>query len=131
MEHPRGFDRQTLKIVEGWDYVRSLLEDALSTRIGSRVLRRYYGSNIPAYIDAPSTSPVILSLLADAAEAADAIRNLETGEAVVQFEQSGKVEVNRKGNLYLDLYFLYLVDGTRRSFTIGDGLINKLNAGTA
>lgn len=131
MEHPRGFDRQTFTVVEGWDYVHSLLQDALSTRIGSRVLRRYYGSDIPAYIDAPGTAPVILALLADVAEAADAIRNVETGEAVVRFEQSGEVKASRKGEFSLDLYFTYLVDGTRRALTIGDGLLKNLNAGAA
>lgn len=131
MEHPRGIDRQTFQITEGWPYVASLLDDALTTRIGSRVLRRDYGSDVPAFIDAPGSSPSILAMLGDVAEAADAIRNVETGAAVVRFSHSGAVTAGRAGRYSLDLYFDYLPDGSKRMIALGDDTVRRLAAGNS
>lgn len=114
MRVPRGLDRSTFKIVEGWPYVESLLEDLLGTRKGTRVLRRGYGSDVPAFIDAPGNAATVLQLCAEVAVAADQIRDLETGEAVVRFRQAQEVSADAKGNYGLSFVFDYLVDGTEQ-----------------
>lgn len=114
MRVPRGLDRSTLKIVDGWSYVESLLDDLLSTRKGTRVLRRGYGSDVPAFVDAPGNAATVLRLCAEVAVAADQIRDLETGEAVVRFRQARDASADRKGNYGLTFVFDYLVDGTQQ-----------------
>lgn len=114
MRIPRGFDRETFKIIEGWPYVESLLDDLLGTRKGSRVLRRGYGSDVPSFIDAPGNPAQILRLCAEIAVAADQIRDLETGEALVRFRLARDVSANRAGQYGLDFVFDYLVDGTEQ-----------------
>lgn len=114
MRAPRGLDRETFRIVEGWPYVEGLLDDLLGTRKGTRVLRRGYGSDVPAFIDAPGNAATVLQLCAEVAVAADQIRDLETGEPVVRFRQTQEVSADAKGNYGLSFVFDYLVDGTEQ-----------------
>lgn len=51
-----GMDAATGKAVSGTAHLAQSIGDILSTRIGSRVERRAYGSNVPDYIDAPMTN---------------------------------------------------------------------------
>ncbi|WP_375666036.1 MULTISPECIES: GPW/gp25 family protein, partial [unclassified Bartonella] len=48
-----GMDRTTGKPLTGIDHLRQSILDILSTRIGSRVMRRDYGSRVAELIDAP------------------------------------------------------------------------------
>jgi len=114
MRVPRGIDRETFRIVEGWPYVEGLLDDLLGTRKGTRALRRGYGSDVPAFIDAPGNAATVLQLCAEVAVAADQIRDLETGDAVVRFRQAREVSADAKGNYGLSFVFDYLVDGTEQ-----------------
>lgn len=114
MRTPRGLDRSTFQIVEGWPYVESLLDDLLATRKGTRVLRRGYGSDVPSFIDAPGNSATVLRLCAEVAVAADQIRDLETGDALVRFRQASEVSADAKGNYTLAFVFDYLADGTEQ-----------------
>lgn len=121
MREPRGFDRNTFEIVEGWPYVESLLTDGFTTRKGTRVLARYYGGDLPAFVDAPGNQPTILLMLAHVAEACNQVRDLETGEAVVQFVTAEDISASREGGYGIALVFDYLPDGTQRRIEL-DGL---------
>lgn len=46
------------------DHIRQSVKDILTTRIGSRVMRRDYGSVIPALIDQPGNTANLLRLRA-------------------------------------------------------------------
>jgi hypothetical protein len=114
MRRPRGLDRHTFKVVEGWPYVEGLLLDILMTRRGTRVLRRPYGSDLPAFIDGPGNRVTILQMLADVAIACDQIRDLTTGEAVVRFHSAQELTADRNGQYGLVCAFEDLVEQTRR-----------------
>lgn len=118
MRVPRGFDRKTFAVIEGWPYVESLLADALTTRKGTRVLARQYGADIPAYVDAPGNAETILAMLSDVAIACDQIRDLETGETVVRFVSASSVRANRSGQFGLSLTFDYLPEETRNTIDL-------------
>lgn len=105
MRIPRGFDRETFEIVEGWPYAEGLLIDVFSTRVGLRVLRRWYGSDVPNYVDAPGNRDDILALLADIAVAADGIRDLETGEAIMRFTHASDIRAGRDGRYGILCHF--------------------------
>ncbi|CAK7257552.1 MULTISPECIES: hypothetical protein [unclassified Shinella] len=111
MRIPRGLDRDTFEIVEGWPYVEGLLIDVFGTRVGLRVLRRWYGSDVPNYIDAPGNRAEILALLADIAAATDTIRDLETGEPVVRFTHASQITAGRDGQYGVLCHFDDLFSG--------------------
>lgn len=51
-----GMDRETGRAISGTAHLAQSIGDILTTRIGSRVERRDYGSTVPDYIDMPMTA---------------------------------------------------------------------------
>lgn len=49
----RGMDATTGRTVDGLDHIRQSVGDILTTPIGSRVMRRDYGSLLPELLDYP------------------------------------------------------------------------------
>ena len=66
-----GLNNQTGKAVKGWDHLLQSVRDILSTPVGSRVMRRNYGSDLPALIDAPIGPLTIAKITAAIAGALD------------------------------------------------------------
>lgn len=64
-----GLDAATGKRLQGIAHLRQSLTDILATPIGSRVMRREYGSRIFSLIDAPLNRSTILNLFSATAEA--------------------------------------------------------------
>lgn len=64
-----GIDRATGATLTNWDHVAQSVEDIIRSRIGTRVMRRRYGSQLEALIDAPQSSAAILDLLTSLADA--------------------------------------------------------------
>ncbi|WP_172373385.1 GPW/gp25 family protein [Mesorhizobium sp. NZP2234] len=65
----RGMDATTGKELEGLAHLKQSITDILSTRIGTRVMRRDYGSDIPNLVDRPVTADFAVDIymaLADA-----------------------------------------------------------------
>lgn len=48
-----GMDAATGRAITGLDHLRQSVRDILTTRIGTRVMRRDYGSHVPDLIDHP------------------------------------------------------------------------------
>lgn len=46
-----GVDRRTGKAIAGVDHLRQSIEDLITTRVGSRVMRPEYGSYLPGMVD--------------------------------------------------------------------------------
>lgn len=68
----RGMNVHTGKTLAGRDHLLQSIGDILRTPIGTRVMRREYGSRIPALLDAPINPDTILEVYAATAEALDA-----------------------------------------------------------
>lgn len=66
-----GINRRTGKVLTDWDHVVQSIEDILTTRVLSRVMRRDYGSNLPKLIDAPMNDLSLLMFYVATAEALD------------------------------------------------------------
>ncbi|WP_375628349.1 MULTISPECIES: GPW/gp25 family protein [unclassified Bartonella] len=66
-----GMDRTTGKPLVGIEHLRQSIIDILSTRIGTRVMRRDYGSRIAELIDAPVNNAFAVALYAAVTEALD------------------------------------------------------------
>lgn len=64
-----GVDASTGKPLSDLDHLRQSIRDILTTRIGTRVMRRDYGSRVPDLIDRPITPRLAVELYAAVAEA--------------------------------------------------------------
>lgn len=108
-----GINSTTGKRLGGLDHLRQSIRDILTTPIGSRVMRREYGSRLFQLVDAPMNRSTLLDLYAATAEAIDRWEprfKLASVQAVAAMP--GRVE--------LDLTGEYLPDG--RIVTL-DGIV--------
>lgn len=64
-----GMNKNTGLTLEGINHLRQSIEDILTTRKGTRVMRREYGSNLPNLIDAPINRETLLDIYAETAQA--------------------------------------------------------------
>lgn len=67
----KGINASTGKALEGIQHLRQSITDILTTPIGTRVMRRAYGSNLPRLVDAPMNHTTLLDLYAATVEAID------------------------------------------------------------
>lgn len=112
-----GINSLTGKRLSGIQHLRQSITDILGTRIGTRVMRRAYGSRIPSLIDAPMNRATLIDIYAATAEA------LQQWEPRFSLEQVQAV-VASPGYIELDLYGEYLPDGQK--VTIDGIVIDKL-----
>ncbi len=64
-----GTNAATGKPISGIDHLRQSVRDILTTPLGSRVMRRAYGSRLFDLVDAPLNQNTLLDLAAATAEA--------------------------------------------------------------
>lgn len=110
-----GFNAETGKRIEGLDHLRQSIRDILTTPIGSRVMRRDYGSRLFELVDAPINRDTITDIYA------------ATAEAIIKWEprvdvQQVKITNAVPGLIELTLYGNYLPNG--QAITI-DGIVIK------
>ncbi len=99
-----GTDRATGKALSGIEHLKQSIADILSTPIGSRVMRRDYGSRLFELVDRPTTPAFFVELYA------------ATAEALVAWEPRFKLtdvaaEAVSGGRITLTLTGRYLPDG--------------------
>ena len=66
---PIGMDRRTGRPIGGLDHLRQSIKDILTTRIGTRVERREYGSRLPELVDQPINRRLQVEAFAATAQA--------------------------------------------------------------
>lgn len=99
-----GTDANTGKRLAGIEHLRQSVRDILTTPIGSRVMRRDYGSQLPLLVDAPMNRSTIMDLYA---ATADALKRWEPRIRVTSIRASQPAP----GMVTLDLVAQYLPDG--------------------
>lgn len=99
-----GMSRIHGRELTGIEHLRQSIVDILTTPIGSRVMRREYGSRLFELIDAPTNRETLVDIYAAVAEA------LNQWEDRLQLEQ---IDITSaiKGQLVLTLTGKYLLDG--------------------
>ena len=100
----QGIDAQSGGPVAGASHLRQSIRDILTTPIGSRVMRRTYGSRLFELVDAPLNAAVIARIVAAAAEAID------TWEPRYRVRRI-RVAAAGDGHVSLDLDGEYLPEG--------------------
>lgn len=101
----QGLNATTGQPLSGLDHLRQSLRDILTTRIGTRVMRRDYGSRLPELIDNPMTPRLAMELFVATAEA------LDTWEPRFSLSRV-RIAETRPGHVVVDLEGVYLPDDT-------------------
>lgn len=100
----QGMNKHTGKPIAGLEHLKQSIADILTTPLGSRVMRRDYGSNLFSLVDRPYSQALVGDI------------TMATSEALLRWEprfelQSVSVEMIANGKLSLELKGLYLIDG--------------------
>ena len=100
----QGMNINTGRSIEDMEHLRQSITNILSTPIGSRVMRRDYGSRLFKRLDAPLTGELLAEIYADVVEALFSYepRFEVTNVSVVSMDQ---------GHLILDVTGKYLITG--------------------
>lgn len=101
----RGMSVTTGKPLEGMDHLRQSITDILRTPIGSRVMRRDYGSRLFELVDAPLNGQTVIDLYAATVEA------LQRWEPRIVCRRVQIDESPGVGRVSLTLYADYRPDG--------------------
>lgn len=99
-----GTSAATGKSLGGIDHLRQSIRDILTTPIGSRVMRRDYGSRLFELVDAPMNRSTLLDIYA------------ATAEAIARWEPRFRLQrvvaaAAAPGHITLDMTGEYLPDG--------------------
>jgi hypothetical protein len=100
----KGMDRKTGKSLEDKDHLRQSIEDILTTPLGSRVMRRDYGSRLFELVDRPTSPALLVDIYAATAEA------IKKWEPRVRIDSVQADEI-ASGKISLTLTGTYLPDG--------------------
>lgn len=99
-----GTNAATGQRLSGEDHLRQSIRDILTTPIGSRVMRREYGSRLFQLVDAPMNPGALLDIYAATAEA------LKRWEPRFRLREV-IARVAEPGRVILDMTGEYLVEG--------------------
>jgi phage baseplate assembly protein W len=102
----KGMSRTTGKYLNDLDHLKQSIVDILTTPIGSRVMRREYGSNLFYLVDRPINKEFLQQIYAAVAEA------LERWEPRLNLKKVTVDEV-RDGRITLSLSGIYLITQMR------------------
>ncbi|WP_197723795.1 GPW/gp25 family protein [Acinetobacter ursingii] len=98
-----GMNRDTGRNVEGIEHLQQSIIDILTTPIGSRVMRRDYGSRLFELIDAPINRETLVDIYAAVAEALAKWENrLQLQQVDITSAQIGKLVLSLTGKYVLD-----------------------------
>ncbi|MBS3958289.1 MAG: GPW/gp25 family protein [Xanthomonadaceae bacterium] len=98
-----GIAANTGKRLGGLDHLRQSVRDILTTPIGSRVMRREYGSRLFDLIDAPMNRATILDIYAAVADALERWEpRFRLREVVATDARPGHVTLTLTGELLID-----------------------------
>ncbi|GAB6264530.1 GPW/gp25 family protein [Photobacterium sp. R1] len=93
-----GMNAQTGKALSGVEHLKQSVRDILTTPMGSRVMRRAYGSRLFELIDNPTNPETIADIIAATAEA---LRLWEprilVKRVIVQSAAPGRIELSIDG----------------------------------
>ena len=103
-----GINKKTGERITGTEHLAQSIRDILSTPIGTRVMRRNYGSNLFDLIDANITG---LTLVQIYAATADALTRWEPRLRVTRVQAEQTPEQTKNGRITIALEGIYLPEG--------------------
>ena len=103
-----GTNNQTGKELTGLAHLRQSVRDILTTPIGTRVMRRGYGSRLMELVDSPLTPATLTDIYAAANEA---LSRWEPRLRVERIHVTPAQGSDAKGQTLIDIEGVYLPDG--------------------
>lgn len=100
-----GMSAETGKTLDGLAHLKQSVRDILTTRIGTRVMRRDYGSRLPDLVDNPMNELTKLELFAETAQA------LAKWEPRLRLDRVYIESISPSGSIVLGLEGTSLLDG--------------------
>jgi phage baseplate assembly protein W len=98
-----GMNRFTGESLTGIDHLRQSIIDILTTPIGSRVMRRDYGSRLYELVDAPINRALLVEIYTAVSEALiNWEPRLELTRVVVESIEHGAISIALEGNYLPD-----------------------------
>lgn len=120
-----GLSRTAEAISTGWDHVVQSIGVILTTPIGSRLMRREFGSEIPELIDRPMTDATILAVYAAAVNA------LRRWEPRFRLTRCQIQLATATGELSLEIVGAYMPRGHLGDYTVAnDNAVGIVQLGT-
>lgn len=107
-----GINRRTGKLLTGWDHVEQSISVILTTPIGSRVMRREFGSRLFELVDAPMNDATILEVYVACAEA------IEKWEPRFRLSRVLIGDADAQGRISLALFGTYYPRGHLGDFSV-------------
>ncbi|HDI3289780.1 TPA: GPW/gp25 family protein [Vibrio cholerae] len=94
----KGMSSTTGRAIHGLEHVKQSVKDILTTPIGSRVMRRDYGSTLFELIDSPSNPYTIADIIAATASALKKWeKRIEVSRVIVTNAKPGSVMLTIEG----------------------------------
>lgn len=109
-----GLNRQTGAVLTDFDHVLQSIAVILTTPVGSRVMRREFGSEVPFLVDRPMTPRVILAVYAATANA------LSRWEPRFRLTSCNIVKGDVEGKLQIAISGVYMPKGHLGDFTVAN-----------
>ncbi|MBD8556906.1 GPW/gp25 family protein [Rhizobium sp. CFBP 8762] len=119
MAFSTGIDASTGAALSDWDHVQQSIAKILTTPIGSRVMRRDFGSRLPDLIDNKLTARNVLQLFSEAAVA------IARWEPRFRVEECAVDEAGPSGRITLALYGTYFPRGHLGDFTNSQAMTTR------
>jgi phage baseplate assembly protein W len=107
-----GINKQDGTLISEWRHVEQSILDIFTTRVGTRVMRRDYGSDIPDLIDRPQNKDLVLEVALAAGVA------LDKWEPRFRLRGLGIESAGPDGRMSIDLVGDYFPRGHLGDFTI-------------
>lgn len=99
-----GMNRNTGRAIDLWGHILQSIGDILTTRLKTRVQRRFYGSELPGLVDRPANPDSVLTLYVEAAGA------IAKWEPRVILRRIGLDAADNAGNAALSLELVLRAD---------------------
>lgn len=100
----KGMNSQNGRALSGIDHLKQSIRDILTTPLGSRVMRRNYGSRLFELLDNPQSPSLQTDMIAATAEALDKFEpRISVKKVMINMSEIGRVSI--------DLIGLYKPDG--------------------
>lgn len=112
-----GFSNINGSLLTGFDHVRQSISVILNTPVGTRVMRREFGSELLSLIDKPMNDRIILGIYSACAMA---IARWEPRFALTSINVA---DATMQGVINLDIRGVYYPNGHKGDFTTSEGEI--------
>jgi len=107
-----GINRETGRVLTGWEHVLQSIQDIITTRFGERTMREWYGSTVPSILGKNITAATITTFMAAFAAA---VEQYEPRVRVVNFST---IDLGRDGRVVMQMEVNYRPRATLGDFTV-------------